>query len=270
MIYCIWYPSGGFGHFINAVLSMYGKGFARPPDKKIKFGADGNSHSVELVAPKYSSNLQQYFFDFDPTLNYSVLIDNGINDESIFFKNVFPEASIVKICYSDISWPIVARTMINKAMQSDIKQELCLDSDRWNSSDDWAQREKYFLFLRDHYLRQQWKPCKFHNLMIDDILNYQTLLTKLNTFGIELEEFKIEWQNWYSINQKYIEPVTQSLLTIQHIKNNVNTSLDHISDLWSQSVLYYFIWKEFNKEVPHNDYADFFSDTYSIKRWLSL
>ena len=83
----------------------------------------------------------------------------------------------------------------------------------------------------------------------------------------DLKQFK--GLDFYPINQKYIEPVTQSLLTIQHIKNNVNTSLDHISDLWSQSVLYYFIWKEFNKEVPHNDYADFFSDTYSIKRWLS-
>ena len=30
MIYCVWYPSGGFGHFINAVLTLYSKDFEVP------------------------------------------------------------------------------------------------------------------------------------------------------------------------------------------------------------------------------------------------
>ena len=34
MIYCVWYPSGGFGHFINAVISLYGVDFKRPKNKK--------------------------------------------------------------------------------------------------------------------------------------------------------------------------------------------------------------------------------------------
>ena len=33
MIYCVQYPSGGFGHFINAILTLHGVEFVRP--KKI-------------------------------------------------------------------------------------------------------------------------------------------------------------------------------------------------------------------------------------------
>ena len=88
MIYCIWYPSGGFGHFINAVLSLYGTNFARPRVNTVEFNNDGNSHAVELIAPKYLKNLNNYSFNFLPNYNYSVLIDNGINDEGTKFLKI--------------------------------------------------------------------------------------------------------------------------------------------------------------------------------------
>jgi len=43
MIYCVWYPSGGFGHFINGILTLHGKGFKRPTNK-IEFSTTGDSH----------------------------------------------------------------------------------------------------------------------------------------------------------------------------------------------------------------------------------
>ena len=126
MIYCVWYPSGGFGHFINAVLNLHGKNFVRPTNE-IKFSHTGNLHALELPAPKYCHDPKNYNFSFDQNFNYSVLIDNGINNEGEKFKTIFPTAHIIKLCYNDVSWPIVAKTMIDKAMQSSLDEQLTPD-----------------------------------------------------------------------------------------------------------------------------------------------
>ena len=272
MIYCIWYPSGGFGHFINGVLSLNGENFSRPTSKTIEFSKNGNSHSLDLVAPKYTHSTKYYNFQFHDHINYSVLVDNGINDEGEKFRSVFPSAHIIKICYNDISWPIVAKTMIDKAMRSSIEIE-CNDHGRvWNCHHVWAERERYFLFLRDHDLRHAWRSNPTTtNWWIDDMLDYSTLTERIHHSGIMVSDFRSLWNEWYTANKKYIDPVIDAQAVVQAIKNNKNNGrLDHISDIWNQSVLYYFLWLEFGQEVPHNDYADFFKDTNQIKQWLKI
>ena len=269
MIYCIWYPSGGFGHFINGVLSLHGENFVRPADRKLKFSNNGNSHSLELIASKYYFDPENYNFNFDDQFNYSVLVDNGINNENERFKTIFPTAHVIKICYNDQSWPIVAQTMIDKAMQSDIDTELSIDQALWHTDAPWALREKYFLFLRDHVLRRAWKPTTTtSNLLVNDMFDYFQLTDQLRSTGILLDNFQSLWNEWFDINRKYVDPVINAQDIIYNIKNSVNTKLNHITDIWEQAVLYYFIWLEFNSEVPHNDYAYFFTDTDSIRRWL--
>ena len=157
MIYCIWYPAGGFGHFVNAIISLYGKNFAKVPDADLKFSSIGDSHQYALAAPTYFYDPEDYKFDFDENKNYTVLIDNGIHNQTQKFKNVFPQAKVIKICYSDHSWPIIARTMIEKAMRSNLESEVDVDQASWPSKDHWARREKYFLFIRDHELRYGWR-----------------------------------------------------------------------------------------------------------------
>lgn len=144
MIYCIWYPSGGFGHYINAIVSLHGKNFCRPKSNLI-FSDVGDSHHLDLIAPKYFKDPDVYQVNFDSTLNYSVLIDNGINNEGKRFKNFFPEnTTVIKIGYDNWSWPIVARTMIVKALQSSFEAEVNISPEQWNTNDAWALREKYF------------------------------------------------------------------------------------------------------------------------------
>lgn len=271
MIYCIWYPSGGFGHFLNSILSLHGKNFARPRAKTIEFSNNGNSHSLDLVAPPYTHSSPDYKFEFDDQINYSVLIDNGINNEEEKFQSVFSTACIIKICYDDVSWPIVAKTMIDKAMRSSVEIELGHNKHIWDCDHPWVQRERYFLFLRDNKLRQAWKPNpKTKNWSINDVLNYSTLTDQLSNTGIEFSNFQKLWDQWYMSNKRYIDPVTDAQSVIQSIKNNDNVNLDHINSIWAQAVLYYLLWVEFNQEVPHNDYADFFKDTNQIKQWLKL
>jgi hypothetical protein len=267
MIYCVWYPSGGFGHFINAILSLHGKNFVRPK-KQLMFSNNGNSHDLDLVVPKYLHGSWTKTFEFEDKKNYSVLIDNGINDESEQFKSVFPNASVIKICYTDYTWPIVARTMIDKAMKSSLEHELPVDE--WDTQELWAKREKYFLFLRDHSLRFAWKPNSIDfTLRIDDIIEYVDLLIALESCGIELELFDNTWQQWQTVNQKYITPIQDAKNIIHCVKNNVSCDLEHIIDVWNQAVIYYYIWLEFGIEVPHNDYSNWFANTQEIATMLN-
>ena len=267
MIYCVWYPSGGFGHFVNAILSLHGKNFVRPK-KQLVFSNNGNSHKLDLVVPKYFHGIWTGTFKFADKKNYSVLIDNGITDESEQFKSIFPTAIVIKICYTDYTWPIVARTMIDKAMNSSLDDELPVDI--WNTLDLWAKREKYFLFLRDHSLRFAWKPNSIDfTLKIDDMIEYADLLTVLASCGIELDSFDKTWEQWQLVNQKYITPIQDAKNIIHCVKNNFSFDLGHIIDIWNQAVVYYYIWLEFGIEVPHNDYANWFANTQEIATMLN-
>lgn len=271
MIYCIWYPSGGFGHFVNGVLSLYGKNFVRPSKSNIEFSANGNAHALDLVAPKYRNCHNNYNFKFASGVNYSVLIDNGINNENDEFLDDFTDPCVIKICYDQHTWPVVARTMIEKSMGSSLKKQLPVDFIDSDIVPDWAAREKYFLFLRDHELAHSWAPSlETKNLMIDQLFDYQTFCKKLNSMNILVNDFYTVWQQWYQLNQVYIAPVTQAKNLIQSLKQKQSRALDEFDTLWSQAVLYYFLFLEFGNEVPHNDYARFFSGSDQISEWLDL
>lgn len=266
MIYCVWYPSGGFGHFVNAVLTLNGHDFVRP-NGALKFSSNGNSHSLDLVVPKYLHGCWPGGIDFDQTKNYSVLIDNGIDNESKQFKSVFPEAEVIKICYTDYSWPIVARTAIDKAANSSIHREL--STDEWNNNDDWARREKYFLYLRDHEFRFRWKEDTQveYAINIEQICDYQKFFEALNQI-VHIDHFESTWEQWRNANDLYISPVEISKKVITKVKNKQPHDLTYVKDLWSQAVLYYFIYLEFHIEVPHNDYSNWFTNTTDIVKML--
>ena len=264
MIYCVWYPAGGFGHFINAVLTLHGRDFVRPETQSYYFSKKGDSHDLQLVAPKYFHNTDNYDFNFESENHYSVLIDNGINDESTEFLKFFPGSTVIKICYSDYTWPIVSQTMIEKAMGKEMFQEITRD-DTWIGDSIWALREKYFLFLRDHNLRHAWRINKDYNYIdIDDLLSYNQFTQCLNALGIETDDFQTLWTQWNQANQKYISPCAVAKQVIDDVKNKVETDIEHITDIWTQSIIYYYIWLEFKFEVPHNDYSKWFTNTKEI------
>lgn len=267
-IICIWYPSGGFGHFVNAILSLYGKDYARP-GVPLVFSSTGDSHSFPLMTPKYHHNPSDYKLpDLDPDLIYTVLIDNGIDDESTIYRNFFPAGKTVKLCYSHWSWPIVARTMIEKASSQCFSSEINADNDDWSVYENWAVREKYFLYLRDHPFRHMWKPSEFcHNIMIDDMLDYSALYNKLIPLGVN-DSFFDDWQRWRLANAKYITPVDQACNIISQLDSKEYKEFS-ITDLWTQAVVNYYIWLKYGVEVPANDYSDWFTDTKQIVTMLN-
>lgn len=261
MIYCVWYPSGGFGHFINAVLTLHGDNFVRP-SKSLEFSKNGNSHNLDLIVPKYLHECWSGGIEFRNDKNYCVLIDNGINHESTQFKSTFPNSTVIKICYTYRTWPIVARTMIDKAMESSIEEQLPIDI--WNTNEPWAQREKYFLFLRDHPLRHAWKPSNVsYNIFIEDLIDYSTMVSRFDSIDVAFDDFKNLHTQWLKSNSQYFDPVLAAEKFINgHLLNTP------ISDIWTQAIVYYQIWCQYGIEVPHNDFADFFQSQSQFQEWL--
>lgn len=260
MIHCVWYPSGGFGHFVNSILNLYGHNFVRPKNQ-LTFSDNGDSHSLDYVAPKYFQNQEFYNFEFDSKQNYSLIVDNGINNENTNFIKFFPNSKIIKICYSDWSWPIVANTMIVKALNAKLDFALPIDPG-WETSEPWAQREKYFLFLRDHSLRHAWRPDNLSlPLSVDDLLDYQKMCSSLSTLGVKFSDFKDVWQQWFNTNQCYFNPVLQSSQMLQGTWYN-------LTSLWDQAIFYYQIWCAYGVEVPHNQFMNFFQTQQEYRAWL--
>lgn len=270
MIYCVWYPSGGFGHFVNAILTLHGNNFVRPK-KSLEFSPTGDSHSLDLIVPKYFHESWPGGIEFVDSKNYCVLIDNGINNESSKFKNTFPNTTVIKICYSDHSWPVVALTMIEKAMQSNIEKQLPID--QWDSDEPWARREKYFLYLRDHSLRYAWSSQN-KNMLLDTELDvaelyqdYEECYAVINAVA-KTENFYSLWKEWRQANSKYIDPVINAKNILSLAATNHPTDLTHIKDTWTQAVVYYYIWLRYSIEVPHNDYSEWFTNTNDIVKML--
>jgi hypothetical protein len=267
MIHCVWYPSGGFGHYINAVLSLYGNNFVRPKNAVI-FGKTGDLHQLDLSLPKYFHDQHYPPITTNNDQNYCVLIDNGINNESTIFKKIFLESKTIKICYTNRSWPIVAHTMIVKAMQTDLNSELSLEHG-WSQSEPWAIREKYFLYLRDHALRYQWQPdptC--YNLLLESLLDYHSLQSFINSTGIVCENFKTLHNSMLDHNQSYFYGISVADKIIHAIETDQHISTEHITNLWDQAVVNYFIQLQYGVEVPANDWANWFQSTKQIKDLL--
>jgi hypothetical protein len=154
---------------------------------------------------------------------------------------------------------VVAQAMIKKAMVNTIETQL----PSWDTAN-WAVREKYFLFLRDHELRAAWRPTDDFIVHVDDLFDYSQFYNALESCGVELNNFETTWNQWRSANSLYIDPVQTAQGVINNTKQKVNQDLSNITDLWTQAVIYYFIWLEFGIEVPHNDYADWFTNTNDI------
>ena len=94
------------------------------------------------------------------------------------------------------------------------------------------------------------------------VLNF-SLFEKLNSI-VSVEPFEQLWNDWQVVNSKFFYPIQTAEDVINAVENKVNIDISHIQDLWTQAVVYYYIWLQYNIEVPHNDFENFFKDTQQI------
>ena len=129
----IHYPSGGFGNFINVLISMCFDAIDTP-EKDFKFSADGNSHDFpKSTWCHYEDNIRLLRDDI-------LLVDSGIERDYIEpIIEKFPNSPIIRMCIDEKSKSIVTQTCRYKAERS----QFVLDGE-W-----WEQREQYTLMY--HY-----------------------------------------------------------------------------------------------------------------------
>jgi hypothetical protein len=247
------------------MLDRFGHGFQRPNDLGVGFSVNGNSHDMQKTVPPYRRGTMPDY-TFDPALNYSVLIDNGIDYEHTEFLTKFNNCHVLKTCYNSKSWPVIAYTLIAKAMESDLQKELPVDQEHWPTDEDWAVREKYFLYLTEHEYKDLWRADdQFSSIDIASLWDYQVLVDQLTSANIKLEDFAEHHQDWQALNDKYFRPIHQAQTIIDLVKQKTHQDISHITDLWNQAVVNYYIWLEYNIVVPANTYANWFSNTKEIE-----
>lgn len=277
-ILSIQYPSGGFGHFINIVISKFGTNFFAS-DQNTKFGVGGHSHSFQLALPKYfnidnydQAELDQKLASIPSHLHCTLLVDSGIDNDSQEYTKII-DSTRLRITYDDWSWPLLAKMFYTRCMAAvlghttSVSDFIKVDA-RWTSSESWAVREKYFLYLRDHHFRQSWREhasCEF-NLAIDKILNYDLLLPELGKIT-PISDFKNFYNEWYDTNNQHFAFYHQARQIVQNI-GQINQSLSDVVDVFTQACVYYYIWLQFRIEVPHNDYSNWFENTNQIVTML--
>ena len=81
---------------------------------------------------------------------------------------------------------------------------------------------------------------------------------------MQVDAFDTPWTEWQAANAQYIDPVKVAQDVIALVECKQSKDLGYITDIWTQAVVYYYIWITYGTEVPHNDFADFFSNTKQI------
>jgi hypothetical protein len=56
---------------------------------------------------------------------------------------------------------------------------------------------------------------------------------------------------------------------LSYVLAKQSKDLTDITDIWTQAVVYYYIWLKYNIEIPHNDFADFFTNTDQIQNIIA-
>lgn len=282
-VVAIQYPSGGFGHTIHVILTMFGKNFAGAP-RDYAFGVGGDSHRFPILLPKiynvakYKAALfYQALEKIDDNKNVTVLIDSGITDDTLDFKRLIPCDFTIRICYDHWTWPLLAKMFYTRCMSAvDLKKHTLIDfispdEMQWagSTSENWAVTEKYFLYLRDHHFRQCWRPADgCVTLPIEKILNYDSLYNTLNHW-FEVSEFEDFYKKWHNVNNEHFSFYFDCLEIMDCIESNKSKDLTGIDDLFARAVVYYYIWIKYNFEIPHNTYSNWFTNTTDIVKMLA-
>lgn len=279
----IQYPSGSFGHLIHTLLSSYSPQFYGEP-LNYTFGHGGDSHQYPLFLPKYIEPVTFNTVDYTNCLKQyqgqsefiSILIDSGIDNDSDEFVNYINPDIRLKVNYNKWSWPIAGKLFYTRCMSAvlnkptELNEFISPDIFKWNNvTEEWAIREKYFLFLRDHAFNQAWQLHDSElSIPLIDILDYNSLFKRLSMY-FTITEFKEFYNNWQATNYRHYGFYNEVTDIWDKIKNKIPYSLSGVSDLFTQAVIYYFIWLEYGVEVPHNDYSHWFTNTDEIVTMLN-
>lgn len=268
------YPPGGFGNFIFHVLTEYTKQTVKV-DNQFKFSVDGNSHCTNKYTNTYFYEPDTYIpkISVDPgNSRILVLCDNGIiNDSYDRISTIFPNARIVRVIIDDAVRPIIYKTCITKALNSDVLTESMNQViDNWRTEEDYAIRENFTLFY--HQWPFKWHPSNKNNVInvsLEELINnpIDTILKTAAALDLTIihQDKLIKFCNeWMKVNKQYFEVYDNWKQIELALTNQKSIPLIHITNLHDQGYINYCIERKFNVIIPVYDYKEWFSNTQEI------
>lgn len=267
------YPSGGFGNFIYHALTEHAA-LTVKYSSKFSFSETGNSHGRAHYCNTYYKDPTSYLPSIinDCYGKILVLCDNGIlNDSYHKINTVFPNATIVRLVIDKAARPVIYRTMIEKALESNlsVNAEPHIQTNWSDSNEDYATRENFTLMY--HSWEYGWEYNTSQNIVNVPLLELITkptecitkLINKLHDTVIHPARLQELCNTWLTANNKYF--------AVFYIWQKLNLALDNgtnyqltVTDLHDQGYLNYCIESKFNVIIPVYDYKDWFTSSTDI------
>jgi hypothetical protein len=269
------YPAGGFGNFLYHCLTEFSDRTYKPNNTNFSFNDLGNSHSTKKYVPVYYHDPDNYQLTLpDTDLECLVLCDNGINNDSYQKINkTFPDAVIVRAVIDPAIRPVIYKTCVIKAQNSNVvsktKDQV---AEHWTDTDNYAIRENFTLLYHNWPFRwNEDHACV--NVHLEQLINnpaktIHNLIVQTGGKTINLDGLDAVCAEWIRSNAQYFK--------IYHDWQKIELALDSgqsidigdIVDLHDQGYLNYCIERKFHVTIPVYDYRNWFATTKQIQEMI--
>lgn len=274
----IHYPSGGFGHFMNALLSLCTDEFY-VADSGIDFSNSGDSHSFLLSAVKWARTNPDYKFtpfDWAQGLNrrHIVLVDLGIvNDSHTTVRKKFKQNYIVRMCIDQPARSIVYQTCLYKAQKKEFEFEYDAD---WQRREEFTKQYQYCDESQDYFLNnfQPVDDQNVVNVLISWLFTDFDLVLSTLEVGLDVEirrdQARELHRQFLLVNGRYATGLFWANRILASLDDGSNLDLSDCNTLHDQGYINYLLAKRYQiPEIPAYDYRDWFANTAQISTFIT-
>ena len=270
------YPSGGFGNFLYHCLTEFASNTYKSDNEDFKFDLLGRSHDTKKYLPIYFHDPNNYKLLLpDTELECLILCDNGINNDSYAKINtVFHGATIIRTVIDNSVRPIIYKTCVVKAQNSDtIKETKKQVSTNWiDSANDYAKRENFTLLYHNWPFKWQNDPqcinVSLEEFIVDPAHTIRTLIGLLKGETVNPDRLMELCDQWKSINEQYFKIYCDWRKISAALDSDFDIDLSNIIDLHDQGYINYCIECKYDVIIPVYDYREWFTSTIQIKEMI--
>lgn len=278
------YPPGGYGYFLNYVMTHYFNETIKIDKTKNLFDSVGTTHNqLKYTNPVWISNIKNYQLTI--SVPYScdekilLLLEGNNGNDKIENHNIynrlsqkFPNAQIVKSFIDPPAIPVFHLTSLKKTKyQFDHKKFKNVWED---PSADYAIREHWTLWYHsnpfnfDATYKDNFINIPLSNLITSPVKTLLELAKKLNLSITNINELQLFCRNWQKSQLDYFKILSTERRIKKCIENNINLDISNITDLHTQGYINYCIERDFNVIIPVYDYRNWFKSTNEIKEMV--
>lgn len=280
-IIVISYPVGGGGYFVYTALAMYGRGVAHPTMEQFDFDSRGTCHRSVVATPIFRALPDDYALKISKMRSQEVqgkkilvLSDHEdlIDVDYAHTRQHFPNATIVRITVDQDTADVIYRTAYEKPRDQDLIQTLqqqhALSDQHHSSLRSWMRQH---FRNRLSWFQQHWQPVQIpgvinfpmKKLIFPERGGVAQLIRDLSlsvSGPVALAELCHRYRD---ANLRYYRWMLEWPDILSAIKNSQDQPLDHITDIYDQTMIDLRIERNWNCQLP--DSPDWFQNTRQIR-----